>query len=115
MKYLTLCLWLLLLAKVIPAVAANKTTPLLDYGDRKAPALWQSLRDLEDKKRQEPIRIIQLGDSHTALYHQPALQPGITAQHRQLETERCQTTQTFRCVSSWRVYQYLGRQFDPRN
>ncbi|MDO8311922.1 MAG: GDSL-type esterase/lipase family protein [Sideroxyarcus sp.] len=66
MKYLTLCLWLLVLAKAMPAVAANKTTPLLDYGDRKAPALWQSLRDLEDKKRQEPIRIIQLGDSHTA-------------------------------------------------
>jgi lysophospholipase L1-like esterase len=66
MKYLTLCLWLLVLAKAIPVVAANKTTPLLDYGDRKAPALWQSLRDLEDKKRQEPIRIIQLGDSHTA-------------------------------------------------
>ena len=66
MKYLTLCLWLLVLAKAMPAGAANKTTPLLDYGDRKAPALWQSLRDLEDKKRQEPIRIIQLGDSHTA-------------------------------------------------
>ncbi|HSX85196.1 MAG TPA: SGNH/GDSL hydrolase family protein [Cellvibrio sp.] len=66
MKYLTLCLWLLVLAKAIPAVAANKTTPLLDYGDRKAPALWQNLRDLEDKKRQEPVRIIQLGDSHTA-------------------------------------------------
>lgn len=66
MKYLTLCLWLLVLAKALPAAAADKTTPLLDYGDRKAPALWQSLRDLEDKKRQEPIRIIQLGDSHTA-------------------------------------------------
>jgi len=66
MKYLTLCLWLLVLARAMPAVAANKTTPLLDYGDRKAPALWQSLRDLEDKKRLEPIRIIQLGDSHTA-------------------------------------------------
>lgn len=66
MKYLALCLWLLVLAKAMPAVAANKTTPLLDYGDRKAPALWQSLRDLEDNKRLEPIRIIQLGDSHTA-------------------------------------------------
>jgi len=66
MKYLTLCLWLLVLAKAMPAVAANQATPLLDYGDRKAPAFWQSLRDLEDKKRQEPIRIIQLGDSHTA-------------------------------------------------
>ncbi|MGV8837162.1 GDSL-type esterase/lipase family protein [Cellvibrio sp.] len=66
MKYFTLCLWLLVLAKAMPALAANKTTPLLDYGDRKAPALWQSLRDLEEKKRQEPIRIIQLGDSHTA-------------------------------------------------
>jgi len=66
MKYLTLCVWLLVSAGATPALAANKTTPLLDYGDRKAPALWQSLRDLEDKKRQEPIRIIQLGDSHTA-------------------------------------------------
>ncbi|MDF3013818.1 MAG: hypothetical protein K0Q78_2022 [Cellvibrio sp.] len=66
MKYATLGLGLLLLAKVLPAVAADKITPLLDYGDRKAPALWQSLRNLEDKKRQEPIRIIQLGDSHTA-------------------------------------------------
>lgn len=66
MKYLALYLWLLALAGAMPAAAANKTTPLLDYGDRKAPALWQNLRDLEDKKRQEPIRIIQLGDSHTA-------------------------------------------------
>lgn len=66
MKYLTLCVWLLVSAGAMPALAANQTTPLLDYGDRKAPALWQSLRDLEDKKRQEPIRIIQLGDSHTA-------------------------------------------------
>ena len=66
MKYVTLCLWLLVLAKAMPALAANQTTPILDYGDRKAPALWQSLRDLDDNKRQEPIRIIQLGDSHTA-------------------------------------------------
>ncbi len=66
MKHLTLCVWLLVSAGAMPALAANQTTPLLDYGDRKAPALWQSLRDLEDKKRQEPIRIIQLGDSHTA-------------------------------------------------
>lgn len=66
MKYVTLCLWLLVLAKAIPAVADNKTTPLLDYGDHNAAALWQNLRDLEDKKRQEPIRIMQLGDSHTA-------------------------------------------------
>lgn len=66
MKYLSLCLWLLVLAKALPAVAVNKITPLMDYGDRKAPALWQNLRDLEDNKRLEPIRIIQLGDSHTA-------------------------------------------------
>ena len=66
MKYATLCLWLLVLAKAAPVLAVDKTAPLLDYGDRKAPALWQGLRDLEAKTRQEPLRIIQLGDSHTA-------------------------------------------------
>jgi len=65
MKYFALCLWLLLAAQATPALAANDT-PLLDYGDRKAPALWQNLRDLEANQRQEPVRIVQLGDSHTA-------------------------------------------------
>lgn len=66
MKYAILCLWLLFLAKALPAAAVDKAAPLLDYGDRKAPALWQGLRDLEAKTRQEPLRIVQLGDSHTA-------------------------------------------------
>ncbi len=66
MKYVTLCLWLLFLAKALPAAAVDKAAPLLDYGDRNAPALWQGLRDLEAKTRQEPLRIVQLGDSHTA-------------------------------------------------
>lgn len=66
MKYAILGLWLLVFSSAIPALATNKTTPLLDYGDRKAPALWQNLRALDNNQRQEPIRIMQLGDSHTA-------------------------------------------------
>jgi lysophospholipase L1-like esterase len=66
MKYLTFCLWLLITASVAPTNAKNKSSPLLDYGDAKAAALWQQLGALEAGRRLEPVRIMQLGDSHTA-------------------------------------------------
>ncbi len=41
-------------------------THIEDFGDPKASALWQSFRQLQQQQRQKPLRIIQLGDSHTA-------------------------------------------------
>lgn len=62
MRYFCFCVLALLAA----GAAANQFTPIHDYGDRKAPALWENLQQLEQGKRTEPLRIIQLGDSHTA-------------------------------------------------
>lgn len=55
----------LILALATPVVA-EPHTPIHDYGDRKAPALWEALRQLETGARTTPVRIVQLGDSHTA-------------------------------------------------
>ncbi len=37
-----------------------------DFGDPHAKALWQSFRDIKTASRRQPLRIVQLGDSHTA-------------------------------------------------
>ncbi len=62
MRYFCFCL-LFLLASYSHA---NQFTPIHDYGDRQAPALWESLQQLEKNSSAQAIRIIQLGDSHTA-------------------------------------------------
>lgn len=62
MRYFCFYLFILLTTGAI----AEPVTPLHDYGDRKAPALWESLQQLEKGTRSQPLRIIQLGDSHTA-------------------------------------------------
>jgi lysophospholipase L1-like esterase len=62
MRYFCFCVFSLLAA----TAAANQFTPVHDYGDRKAIALWESLQQLEKGTRTQPLRIIQLGDSHTA-------------------------------------------------
>ena len=41
-------------------------TAIEDYGDTNAKALWQSFREVKQQTRQRPLRILQLGDSHTA-------------------------------------------------
>lgn len=66
MKHLTLCFWLLCLLKPAPLLAGSEPIPILDYGDPNAVALWQSFQQLNDGTRTEPVRIMQLGDSHTA-------------------------------------------------
>lgn len=60
----SICCYLLILLAA-PAFA-NQFIPVHDYGDRKALALWESLQQLEKGTRTQPLRIIQLGDSHTA-------------------------------------------------
>lgn len=62
MRYFCFCL-LFLLASYS---RANQFTPIQDYGDRQAPALWEKLQQLEKAGGNQTIRIIQLGDSHTA-------------------------------------------------
>ncbi len=65
MKYLTPFLWLACLLTSAPLLAGSEPIPILDYGDPKATALWQNFQQLKDGTRQEPLRIMQLGDSHT--------------------------------------------------
>ncbi|HSC67701.1 MAG TPA: hypothetical protein VLC79_08425, partial [Cellvibrio sp.] len=65
MKYLNLCLWLLCSLASTPLLAGSEPIPILDYGDPKATALWQAFEQLQKGERQEPLRIMQLGDSHT--------------------------------------------------
>ena len=62
MRYFCFCVFFLLASQTL----ANQFTPIHDYGDRKAPALWEGLQQLEQGTRTQPLRIIQLGDSHTA-------------------------------------------------
>ncbi len=62
MRYFCFCVFFLLAIHVV----ADQPTPVHDYGDRKAPALWEALQQLEQGQRAQPLRIIQLGDSHTA-------------------------------------------------
>ena len=54
--------FVVLLTLTLPCVA----TSIEDFGDPQASALWQSFRQLQQQQRQKPLRIIQLGDSHTA-------------------------------------------------
>ncbi len=39
---------------------------IIDFGEPNAQALWQQFRDLEASKFRQPLRIMQIGDSHTA-------------------------------------------------
>lgn len=65
MRYLNLCLWLICLLKSASLFAGSEPIPILNYGDPKAAALWQAFQQVESGVRQEPLRIMQLGDSHT--------------------------------------------------
>lgn len=47
-------------------LAQIKYTPIEDFKDPQAAALWKAFNDLQTGVRREPLRIIQLGDSHTA-------------------------------------------------
>jgi lysophospholipase L1-like esterase len=49
-----------------PAIAQIKFVEIEDFKDPNAKNLWKAFRDLETGVRTEPLRIIQLGDSHTA-------------------------------------------------
>ncbi len=49
----------------LPVIAGSQFTPIVDYGDPKAALLWNSFKELETGG-QKPLRILQLGDSHTA-------------------------------------------------
>jgi lysophospholipase L1-like esterase len=51
---------------VAPVNAQIKFIEIEDFKDPNAKNLWQAFRDLETGVRTEPLRIIQLGDSHTA-------------------------------------------------
>ena len=55
---------LILLSCSLAATAT--TTAIEDFGDSNAKMLWQSFREVKQQKRQRPLRILQLGDSHTA-------------------------------------------------
>lgn len=50
--------------------AAPSTHPaqvqIQNFGDTHAAAVWQSFRDVKTQKRLRPLRVLQLGDSHTA-------------------------------------------------
>lgn len=50
--------------------AAPSTHPaqvqIQNFGDTHAAAVWQSFRDVKTQKRLRPLRVVQLGDSHTA-------------------------------------------------
>lgn len=65
MRYLKLYLWLICLLPSAPLLAGSEPVPILNYGDPKAAALWQAFQQLESGARKEPLRIMQLGDSHT--------------------------------------------------
>jgi lysophospholipase L1-like esterase len=47
-------------------LADSRFVEIQDFKDPNAKALWQALHNLETGIRLEPVRIIQLGDSHTA-------------------------------------------------
>lgn len=40
--------------------------PLQDFGDPNAKRFWKRLKSQDDKSAREPVRVLQLGDSHTA-------------------------------------------------
>lgn len=68
LKKIQLRLVLLIAVFCIPQklVADSKNIDIQDFNDPRAENLWQAFADLESGKRREPLRIIQLGDSHTA-------------------------------------------------
>jgi lysophospholipase L1-like esterase len=53
---------LLALSNINPALGGG----LIDFGEPNAASLWQQFRDLEAGKFRQPLRIMQIGDSHTA-------------------------------------------------
>ncbi len=57
---------LLMLIFSAAAQAESTSVDIQDFKDPNAKTLWQALRNLEAGTRREPVRIIQLGDSHTA-------------------------------------------------
>lgn len=66
----TVFYFLIFLAANIFASASQaapfKNTPVIDNGEPKAAQLWQALKALENGQADQPLRIVQLGDSHTA-------------------------------------------------
>lgn len=65
MKIPLVCGLLFYFLQVLPAAASSQFTPVIDYGDPQAAALWNSFKILE-AGGQQPLRIMQFGDSHTA-------------------------------------------------
>jgi lysophospholipase L1-like esterase len=57
---LALLCWLAL------SCAQAAAQPLQDFGDPQAAQLWEQFRDLESGKKRDALRLMQLGDSHTA-------------------------------------------------
>lgn len=57
-----------ILLLIFPSItfAKSQFVEIEDFKDPNAKALWQALHNLETGIRREPVRIIQLGDSHTA-------------------------------------------------
>lgn len=58
------CLWIA--SASTQAAPDHKNIEIQDFGDANAKALWQSFRDVKVQTRLRPLRILQLGDSHTA-------------------------------------------------
>lgn len=56
----------LIIFLIFPHFVLAKTVEIDDFNDPQADALWQAFHDLQSGTRKEPLRIIQLGDSHTA-------------------------------------------------
>lgn len=48
------------------AQAQSNNNVITDYGDPQSTHLWQALHNIESGQRQEPLHLLQLGDSHTA-------------------------------------------------
>lgn len=65
MKLVTLLGWLICVA-MFPAAATASNSEVIDFGDPNAASLWQQFRDLEAGKLRQPLRLMQIGDSHTA-------------------------------------------------
>lgn len=61
--------FLLVLGCIIVALTRSHLAhsgELIDFGEPNAPSLWQQFRDLEAGKFRQALRIMQIGDSHTA-------------------------------------------------
>ncbi|HRH78532.1 MAG TPA: hypothetical protein PK129_14390, partial [Cellvibrionaceae bacterium] len=61
--------FLLVLGCIIVALTRSHLAhsgELIDFGEPNVPSLWQQFRDLEAGKFRQALRIMQIGDSHTA-------------------------------------------------